>query len=62
MRGYKMSRDDTLSPLSNRMQEIDAEVSELQKSIYKLKDEKNLLITKYAVENTRTLEEMRNNA
>ena len=53
-------RDDTLSPLSARSTQIDKEIDDLYNQINELKKEKNSLITKYMVENSRTIREMRN--
>ena len=44
-----MTRDEALSKCSDRMHEIDEEISTLQKQIYKLKDENNLLITEFSM-------------
>ena len=60
MGGSMSERDDTLSPLSARSTQIDKEIDDLYNQINELKKEKNSLITKYMVENSRTIREMRN--
>ena len=55
-----MKCDETLSKISSRMVEIDKEIATLKKQEYKLRDEKNKLITDYSVQNTRTVNNILN--